>query len=54
MQLLGWILQFLALVIVGSALLIGLANESMQTELSMLLIGVLVFLLGRWLQQRGA
>lgn len=54
MQLLGFTLQFLALVVVGSALLIGLGYESMQTELSLLMIGAVVFFLGRWLQKRGA
>lgn len=54
MQLLGWTLQFLALVVVGSALLIGLAYESMQTELSLLIIGAVVFVLGRWLQKSSA
>ena len=54
MQLLRWTLQFIALVIVGSALLIGFAYESMVSELSMLIIGAFVFVLGRWLQQRGA
>lgn len=49
---LGWGLQFLALIVVGSALLIGLAYESMSAELTMLAVGGGVFLLGRWLQQR--
>ena len=49
---LGWGLQFLALIVVGSALLIGLAYESMSAELTMLVVGGGIFLLGRWLQQR--
>lgn len=49
---LGWGLQFLALIVVGIALLIGLAYESMSAELTMLAVGGGVFLLGRWLQQR--
>ena len=49
---LGWGLQLLALVVVGSALLIGLVYASMRAELSMLAIGGALFFLGRWLQQR--
>ncbi len=49
---LGWSLQLAALVIVGSALLIGLAYESMSAELGMLAVGGGLFLFGRWLQQR--
>ena len=49
---LGWGLQLLALVVVGSALLIGLAYESMSAEITMLAVGGGIFLLGRWLQQR--
>jgi len=48
----GWGLQILALIVVGSALLIGLAYESMSAELTMLAVGGGIFLLGRWLQQR--
>ena len=50
MEHLGWALQLLALVIVGSALLIGLAYESMTAELTMLAVGGGVFLLGRRLR----
>jgi len=46
----GWSLQFLALVVVGSARVLGLAYESMAAELSLLGLGILVFLLGRRLQ----
>lgn len=42
----------MALVIVGSALLVGLAYGSMRVELTMLAIGAAVFLIGRWLGQR--
>ena len=49
---LGWSLQLLALVVVGSALLVGLAHGSMSAELSMLAVGGALFLFGRWLQQR--
>ena len=52
MEPLGWTLQFLALVIVGSALLVGLAYESMSAELTMLAIGGGLFLIGRRLRER--
>lgn len=48
---LGWGLQLFALVVVGSALLIGLAYESMSAELTMLAVGGGLFLAGRWLQK---
>ena len=48
----GWGLQLVALVVVGSALLIGLTYQSMSAELGMLVIGGGLFLLGRWLQQK--
>ncbi len=48
---LGWGLQLFALVVVGSALLIGLAYESMSAELTMLAVGGALFLAGRWLQK---
>jgi hypothetical protein len=44
-------LQLFALVVVGSALLIGLAYESMSAELTMLAVGGALFLAGRWLQK---
>ena len=47
---LGWSLQFVALVVVGSALFLGLAYESMVAELSLLGLGILLFLLGKRLQ----
>jgi hypothetical protein len=49
---LGWSLQVLALVVVGSALLIGLVYSSMVAELTMLAAGGALFLIGRWLQHR--
>ena len=49
---LAWSLQLTALVIVGSALLIGLAYESMTAELGMLAIGGVLFAVGRRLQRR--
>ena len=36
---LGWSLQLVALVVVGSALLIGLVYQSMGAELTMLAVG---------------
>ena len=49
---LAWSLQFAALIVVGSALLIGLAYGSMQAELTMLAIGGVLFLAGRWILAR--
>ncbi len=49
---LGWTLQFLALVVVGSALLVGLAYDALRTELAMLAVGGGLFLAGRWLLER--
>jgi len=47
---LGWGLQFLALVVVGCALFLGLAYESMAAELSLLGLGILLFMLGKRIQ----
>lgn len=49
---LGWTLQFLALVIVGSALLVGLVYDAIRTEVAMLGSGGAMFLVGRWLEDR--
>ena len=46
---LGWTLQFLALVLVGTALLVGLVYDALRTELAMLAVGGGLFLLGRQL-----
>ena len=46
---LGWTLQFLALVLVGTALLIGLVYDALRTEVAMLAVGGGLFLLGRQL-----
>lgn len=51
MKNLGWSLQFLALVIVGSALILGLSFESMAAELILLGVGILVFMLGKRMQE---
>lgn len=50
MRNLGWSLQFLALVVVGFALFLGLAYESMAAELSLLGLGILLFMLGKRIQ----
>ncbi|MGE5232564.1 MAG: hypothetical protein ACM3OB_00475 [Acidobacteriota bacterium] len=47
----GWTLQFLALVVVGSALLIGLVYDALRVEVGMLGVGGGMFLLGRWLEK---
>ncbi len=52
MTALGWGLQLVALVVVGSALLIGLVHQSMTAELGMLVIGIALFLVGGRLQRR--
>jgi hypothetical protein len=43
----GWALQVAALVLVGSALVVGLATDALRTELTMLAAGGGLFLLGR-------
>lgn len=50
MRNLGWSLQFLALIVVGFALLFGLVYESMAAELSLLGLGILLFVLGKRIQ----
>jgi hypothetical protein len=50
--LLGWLLQLIALVVVGSALLVGLVYDQIRLEVALLGAGGAVFLLGRWLQER--
>ena len=50
MRNLGWSLQFLALVVVGCALFFGLVHESMAAELSLLGLGILLFILGKRIQ----
>lgn len=49
-QSLAWTLQFLALVVVGSALLVGLFYDALRTEVAMLAVGGGMFLFGRWLE----
>ena len=48
----AWVLQFLALVLVGSGLLIGLVYNQIRVELAICAVGGVLFLLGRWLQSR--
>ncbi len=48
---LGWTLQLLALVVVGSALLVGLAYGALRTEVALLTVGGGLFLLGRRLRE---
>jgi len=50
---LTWTLQVLALVIVGTGLLIGVAYDQVRIELGMLGVGAAVFLFARWLESRG-
>ena len=52
MQTLGWTLQVLALVLVGTALLVGLFYDQVRTELGMLAVGGGLFLTGRWIGDR--
>jgi len=48
----GWYLQALALVIVGSAFVLGLMYDQIRLELAVAAGGGVLFLLGRWLQGR--
>jgi hypothetical protein len=46
---LGWSLQFVALVVVGTSLLVGLVYDALRAEVAMLAVGGGLFLLGRQL-----
>ncbi len=46
----GWTLELIALIVVASALLIGLFYDALRIEVAMLAIGSVIFLLGRWLE----
>jgi len=48
----GWVLQVLALVIVGSAFVLGMMYDQIRLELAVAAGGGVLFLLGRWLQGR--
>jgi hypothetical protein len=45
-------MQVAALVVVGSALLVGLIYDALRTEVAMLAAGGALFLVGRWLEGR--
>ncbi len=49
---LGWTLQFIALVVVGFALLVGLVQGALRTEVGLLAIGSVLFLTGRWMLKK--
>lgn len=49
---LGWFLQVLGLVVVGSALVFGMAYNQVRMELAVAAVGGGLFLLGKWLQGR--
>lgn len=51
MRTLGWLLQSLALVVVGTALLVGLFYDALRAEIGLLAFGGLMFLLGRKLNR---
>lgn len=46
-------LQLVALVVVGSALLVGLVHDALRAEVAMLAIGGGLFLFGRRLEKGG-
>ena len=48
----AWTLQVLALVIVGTSLLVGMVYDQVRLELGMLGVGAAVFLFARWLETR--
>jgi hypothetical protein len=48
----AWTLQVLALVIVGTSLLVGIVYDQIRVELGMLGIGAAIFLFARWLEAR--
>ena len=48
---LGWILQFVGLIVVGSALLVGRLQHALRAEVAMLAIGGGLFLIGRRLEK---
>ena len=49
---LGWVLQLLALALVGGGFLVGLVYNEIRAELAICALGGVMFLLGRWLQGR--
>lgn len=51
MRTLGWLLQLFALVVVGTALLVGLFYDALRTEIGLLAMGGMMFLVGRKLNK---
>ena len=51
---LTWTLQVLALVIVGTGLLIGVVYDQVRLELGMMGVGAGLFLFARWLESRSS
>ena len=51
---LAWVLQLVALAIVGAALPIGVVYDALRVEVGLLAVGGALFLAGRWLQGRGS
>ena len=51
-QNLAWTLKVVALVIVGTGLLVGVVYDEIRTELGMLGVGGALFLFGHWLESR--
>jgi hypothetical protein len=49
---LGWFLQVVGLVVVGSALVFGLTYDQIRLELAVAAAGGVLFLAGKWLQSR--
>ena len=49
---LTWTLQVLALVIVGTGLLVGVVYDQVRVELGMMGVGAALFLFARWLEAR--
>jgi hypothetical protein len=52
MRTFGWLLQFLALVVVAWALLVGLFHDALRAEIALLAAGSVMFLLGRRLNRQ--
>ena len=46
-QTIGWLMQFGGLVLVGVALLLGLVQEALRTEIALMAVGGALFLIGR-------
>ncbi len=46
-QTIGWLMQFGGLVLVGVALLVGLVQGALRTEIALMAVGGALFLIGR-------